>query len=212
LGNAPTPSAFDVSRPVDFCGTSSLLVRATARDAVGGLDEQFYSTYYVDIDHCMAQRRHGYVVLYQQRSRILRFQSASTTNRLRLFLMRYSHELFLAKWSAALEEQESRKLYSLAAINRAFARLDEFSERCRREVAPRPAAPEARAPFDRVQQERRHVEMSHRLQNAYIADLTRIIDMAEARPWTFIYRRFCLLLSRLLPSGFKSFLRQAARR
>ena len=42
VGEAPAPTAFDRLRAVDFCGTSSLLVRAALWDFVGGLDEQFY--------------------------------------------------------------------------------------------------------------------------------------------------------------------------
>jgi GT2 family glycosyltransferase len=42
LDEAP---AFDRIRAVDFCGTSSLLVRAALWDLVGGLDEEFYPVY-----------------------------------------------------------------------------------------------------------------------------------------------------------------------
>jgi GT2 family glycosyltransferase len=33
-----------------YCGTSSLLVRRSTWDAFGGLDEQFFPAYYVDVD------------------------------------------------------------------------------------------------------------------------------------------------------------------
>ena len=69
VGRAPAPTAFDRVRPVDFCGSSSLLVRATAWDTVGGLDERFYPAYYVDTDLCMALRQHRFIVLYQPASR-----------------------------------------------------------------------------------------------------------------------------------------------
>jgi len=166
IGESPMPSAFDVSRPVDFCGSSSLLVRAKAWDAVGGLDEQFYPAYYVDIAFCMALRRRGFVVLYQPASRIRHFQSASTSSGLREFLMDQNYQLFLKKWGAALEDQEPRE-HSQAALDRAFARLDAFAERCRREGPPRLGPPPERTPFDPVQQERRHIEMSRQLQIAY---------------------------------------------
>lgn len=41
-GEAPEPGAFNHLEIVDYCGTSSLLVRASAWDAVGGLDEEFF--------------------------------------------------------------------------------------------------------------------------------------------------------------------------
>jgi GT2 family glycosyltransferase len=65
VGEWPPPTAFNRLRAVDFCGTSSLLVRAGLWDFVGGLDEQFYPVYYVDVDLAMALRKLGFVVLYQ---------------------------------------------------------------------------------------------------------------------------------------------------
>ena len=100
VGRAPAPTAFDRLRPVDFCGSSSLLVRATAWDTVGGLDERFYPAYYVDTDLCMALRQHRFIVLYQPASRIRHHQSASTTPRFREFLFQHNRQLFLEKWGA----------------------------------------------------------------------------------------------------------------
>ncbi len=57
--------SFNRLRAVDVCGTSSLLVRAALWDLVGGLDEQFYPVYYVEVDLGMAIREHGFIVLYQ---------------------------------------------------------------------------------------------------------------------------------------------------
>ena len=121
VGQAPAPTAFDRLRPVDFCGSSSLLVRATAWDAVGGLDERFYPAYYVDTDLCMALRQHRFIVLYQPASRIRHHQSASTTPRFREFVIQRNRQLFLEKWGAALGDQEPRD-EKLAGGNRARPR------------------------------------------------------------------------------------------
>ena len=200
VGQAPPPTAFDRLRPVDFGGTSSLLVRATAWDAVGGLDERFYPAYYVDIDLCMALRQQRFVVLYQPASRIRHRQSASTTKRFRDFIFSRNRELFLEKWSAALGDQEPRGEDSPAAIERALARAEAFAERCRREGIVVTYPPPKRAPFDPVEQERRHFEMSRALQKAYVAHLTKLIEVAEAGVWWHIYGRCLSLLHRLLPS------------
>ena len=67
IGDAPDPDSFNQPRAVDYCGSSSLLVRAVAWDAVGGLDERIYPAYYVDVDLSMALRSRGWSVLYQPR-------------------------------------------------------------------------------------------------------------------------------------------------
>ena len=60
--------------------------------------------------------------------------------------------------------------------------------------------PPKRVPFDLVEQERRHFEMSRALEKAYVAHLTKLIEVAEAGVWWHIYRRCHSLLHRLLPS------------
>jgi GT2 family glycosyltransferase len=94
---APLPATFDQLRAVDYCGTSSLLVRTAAWDAVGGLDERFYPAYYVDVDLSMALRQQNWVVLYQPRSCIRHHQGASTPLRFRSFLMARNRRLFVEK-------------------------------------------------------------------------------------------------------------------
>ena len=107
IGDAPSPTAFDRLRPVDYCGTSSLLVRTAAWDAVGGLDEQFYPAYYVDVDLSMALRQQNWVVLYQPRSRIRHHQGSSSSLRLRSFIQGRNRQLFVEKWAAALDAHRS---------------------------------------------------------------------------------------------------------
>jgi GT2 family glycosyltransferase len=181
FGEPPAPTAFDRLRAVDYCGTSSLLVRTAAWDAVGGLDERFYPAYYVDVDLSMALRRLGLVVLYQPRSRIRHHRGASTSVRFRTFIAQRNRLLFIEKWGTALEEYDPPERVSPVAIERALARAEDFASQCRRKKirAIQPLIDSIR--FDPVLQERRHFEKSRTLQNAYMIHLVKIIDQAEAQ-------------------------------
>ena len=72
---ADTP-AHGARRRVDYCGSNSLLVRATTWDAVGGLDERFFPANYVDVDLGMKIRERGQVVLCEPRSHLMPMSSA----------------------------------------------------------------------------------------------------------------------------------------
>jgi GT2 family glycosyltransferase len=48
VGETPAPDAFGRVRAVDWCGSSSLLVRTSIWDLIGGLDERFYPVYFVE--------------------------------------------------------------------------------------------------------------------------------------------------------------------
>ena len=173
VGEAPAPTAFDRLRAVDFCGTSSLLVRAALWDFVGGLDEQFYPAYKVDVDLAMTIRKLGFVVLYQPNSRIRHHQAASTGPAFREFLFHRNRLLFLKKWGAALKNQEPWG-DSPAAVERALARAEIFAGRCRHmgsmiiEHSGRPKT------FNAAEQQSRHVEKSRALQRAYAAYQVRV--------------------------------------
>jgi GT2 family glycosyltransferase len=64
VGDEPGADAFSETRAVDYCGTCSLLIRASAWDAVGGLDERLYPAYPVDVDLAMGLRQAGFVVFW----------------------------------------------------------------------------------------------------------------------------------------------------
>jgi GT2 family glycosyltransferase len=178
IGETPAPSAFDTVRAVDYCGTSSLLVRAAAWDAAGGLDERFYPVYYVDVDLSMAIRRQGRVVLYQPRSRIRHHQGASGSLRFRWFVTHRNRRFFLEKWGSALAEHEPPEKGSAEAVQRAMARAEAVAERTRRAGAPPAGPPPERPAFDPDLQERRHLEMDLGLQKDYAAHLAALLDEA----------------------------------
>jgi GT2 family glycosyltransferase len=179
----PEPSAFDTLRAVDYCGTSSLLVRASAWDAAGGLDERFYPVYYVDVDLAMAIRRQGRVVLYQPRSRIRHHQGASGDLSFRWFVTHRNRRLFLEKWGSALAAHEPPEKGSAAAIERAVARAEAFAERARRDGPPSSVLPPARPAFDPLRQERRHREMETALRRDYAAASNAIEKTVETSRW-----------------------------
>lgn len=121
-GPAPDPGAFDQIRAVDYCGTSSLLIRAAVWDAIGGLDERFYPAYFLDVDMGMAIRRLGGVILYQPKSRIVHRRGASTTQRFRAFLVGRNQQKFREKWARELEEHEPPSGGHADSFARAIAR------------------------------------------------------------------------------------------
>lgn len=211
---SPDPAAFDHPRAVDYCGTSSLLVRAEAWDAAGGLDERFFPVYFVDVDLAMAIRRMGRVVLYEPRSVIRHHQGASGNLSFRHFVTQRNRRLFLEKWGSALEEHEPRD-GTPEAVRRALARAEAFADRVRREPLL-PIPPREPAPFEPERQERRHLEMDLELHRAYVAHLEETVasaaELAELRArsatltaieqgrWWRLYQRLLPLLRRLRSS------------
>jgi GT2 family glycosyltransferase len=202
---APDPTAFDRPRAVDYCGTSSLLVRAEVWDAAGGLDERFFPVYFVDVDLAMAIRRMGRVVLYEPSSVIRHHQGASGNLSFRLFVTQRNRRLFLEKWGSALEEHEPRD-GTPEAIQRALTRTEAFADRARREPPP-PIPARSPAVLDPELQERRHLEMDLELHRAYVAHLettevaelrersARLAAIEESRGWR-LYQRLRPLLPR----------------
>jgi len=189
VGETPAPTAFDKLRAVDYCGTSSLLVRAAVWDAVGGLDERFYPVYYVDVDLSMALRQLGFVVLYQPKSRIRHHQGASSTPRFGRFVNQSNRHRFIEKWSAALEEHEPPAQEQPAAIERAMARAEAFASRARQRQIPPLNVGVKSIQFNPAVHEREHLEKSRLLRKAYAAHLLR-----RALPW--IYGKAAQLLRR----------------
>jgi GT2 family glycosyltransferase len=177
VGEAPSPTAFQRLEAVDYCGTSSLLVRASAWDAVGGLDEQFYPAYYADVDLSMALRRTGYIVLYQPNSTIHHHWSSSTGCRFRQFLLTQNKRRFIAKWEAELAQHEAYESNSLAAVERAMARTNAAAERCR-DIAVRPLM--LQRSFDPDHQDLEAKARSSALQKAYTEYLENLINEVEA--------------------------------
>ena len=86
-------------RRVDYCGSYSLLVRASTWDALGGLDERFFPAYHVDVDLGTAIRASGQFVLYEPRSHVIHHRwGVSADPRFRHFAGHRNHRRYVEKW------------------------------------------------------------------------------------------------------------------
>ncbi len=97
-GPAPPPDAYNEVLEVDYCGTSSLVVRASTWDCIGGLDERYYPVYYVDVDLATAIRSRGGTVLVEPASCVRHHRGASTTTTFKAFLNERNRLRYLEKW------------------------------------------------------------------------------------------------------------------
>jgi GT2 family glycosyltransferase len=107
-GLPPEARAFAYVRDVDYVSANGLLVRRSAWDAVGGLDEGYYPAYYEDVDLCMALRRQGLRVVYEPRARLRHLESQSTSTRYRNFLVARHRERLIARWGDELARLDDR--------------------------------------------------------------------------------------------------------
>ena len=184
-GAAALVPASETISAVDYCGTSSVLVRAATWDAIGGADERFHSLFYVDVDLCFATWRRGEAVLCTPASRARHHRSASTEPRFREFLLQRNRGLFVEKWDEELAILEPPAPGSEAGVRRAVERAQ---ERWRRsggagEASRRAAAPAGRA-FDAVAQERRALGRALELERAWARaghdELRRVLAERDA--------------------------------
>jgi GT2 family glycosyltransferase len=92
-------------RRADYCSASSLLVRRSTWDAVGGFDEQYFPGYYEDVDLCLAIGRLGQEILFEPRSCIRHHESGSLEwdSPYKHFVASRSQARFIAKWSDELQ-------------------------------------------------------------------------------------------------------------
>lgn len=183
LGAVPSADRFAVPRAVDYIGTSSLMIRAHTWDVVGGLDEQFYPLYYVDVDLAMKIRRQGQIVLYEPRSRTRHHQGASGDLRWRWFVTHRNRNKFLEKWGTALDGQEVRSEGSQESIDSAMRRAEMFMARVQAEksAAPGPSGHANVGSFDRIAQERRSLLLGLGLYRDYADTLEHELE-TEERP------------------------------
>lgn len=198
-GPPPSPVVFGRMRAVDFCGSCSLLVRAETWDAVGGLDERFYPTCYVDADLGMAARNAGWVVLFQPASRIRLHRGSSLRPRFRAFVSGRYRAAFVAKWTRALEDHEPRTDEFVRTIPRALARAEALAARLAASPAPeRPHVERPRARELDPAEERRCLEQDLELYREYAKGLEAAL---EAAPETQAIQRLLWwrLYVRLLP-------------
>jgi GT2 family glycosyltransferase len=123
LGLDAGSRAFSSVRDVDFASANGMLVRRSAWDAVGGLDERYFPAYYEDVDLCLALRRQGYRVVYEPRARVHHLESQSTSRRYRNFLLIRNRRRLVDKWATDLAGFDDRpSVIDEAAIERSIHR------------------------------------------------------------------------------------------
>jgi GT2 family glycosyltransferase len=178
----PLPADVREARPVDYCGTSSLLVRADAFDAAGGCDETFYPAYYVDVNIALGLRAVDRYVMVEPASRVLHYGGGSSTPRYRRFMARRNRIRFQKKWAAQLGEFEPPPPTAdvvAASIDAALARAAAFARRCGQ--LARPLAGAAMMQIDVTEHQRRHLVMEEALLRDYVALLERKLNRSGKR-------------------------------
>lgn len=114
--------SYDFLRRVDYCSANGLLVRRSAWEAVGGMDESYFPAYYEDADLCLALQQSGHTVLFDPRAKIFHHEGRSSVDGFRLFLVLRNRRRFRAKWARELVVREPAAPTSAAAIERAVFR------------------------------------------------------------------------------------------
>ena len=92
--------------PVDYCGTCALMVRTALWDALGGLDEQIYPAYFVDLDLCMGLRKIGSTVVCNAKSSVRHHSHSSSSTPFGDFVNQQNRTYFPNKRAAALPGYE----------------------------------------------------------------------------------------------------------
>jgi GT2 family glycosyltransferase len=183
-GPAPDASAVMVPRPVDYCGTCALLIRAEAFDAVGGFDERIYPGYYVDVDLGLALRSQGYYVLCEPRSVIRHHRGSSSGSALKRVAVARNREHLLRKWATAIACHEAEpQPREQRAIEAALLRAARFAEACEAGVArPVPQEQDYSAEQDRCGEDviDHHYRLSCQLHQAVVEHLEKELVARDA--------------------------------
>jgi O-antigen biosynthesis protein len=135
LRDDPPPSL--VERPADFCQSCALLVRSKLWDSLGGLDEEFFPAYYVDVDLAMAAWQAGWSVLCALHAQVAHHHGGSSTSPEYVgFLMQRNVQRLRQKWPAALSQHVSDEDAGDRAIDLALERVRLLALQCRTAGAP----------------------------------------------------------------------------
>jgi O-antigen biosynthesis protein len=130
----PPPSLFE--RPADFCQSCALLVRSRLWDSVGGLDEEFFPAYFVDIDLAMAAWQGGWSVLCALRAYVAHHRRASSSDEYADFLMRRNQRRLSQKWAAELSQHVNSEDAGDGAVDLALERVRLLAAQCHSAGAP----------------------------------------------------------------------------
>ncbi|MET0513070.1 MAG: glycosyltransferase [Thermoleophilaceae bacterium] len=163
---------------VDYCSSSSLLVRTETWDAVGGLDDSFFPAGHVDADLAMRIRRANRAVLVEPRARSYHRRGASSTKPFKRFIAVRNAVLFRERWGAELARtQEPPGERGAVEFERALGRADERRSRCARRPAAAPTGePRGARDIDPLSFSRRDLA----LHQAYVSELEPALEHFES--------------------------------
>jgi len=102
-GLARTSPLATTRRPIDYASGCAVLVRRSAWDEVGGMDERFYPAYFEDVDLCLRLRAAGWEVWFEPGAVVRHDESASTDPVLKSLAWDWNKARFLARWGPAGE-------------------------------------------------------------------------------------------------------------
>ena len=188
IGDPPPAEEFDAGRAVDYCGTSSLLVRASSWDEIGGLDERFYPVYFVDVDLAMSLRAHGRAVRYVPGSRIAHHQGGARSPWFRSFAAARNQALLRDKWSVELADHEpgieraddASEDDLVSQLARALRRAERTAERLQSSARARHPSLRARV-IDALEHDEHHRQRAVELQRAFSTYLLEQLAQAQGR-------------------------------
>jgi O-antigen biosynthesis protein len=171
----PSPAFFGIDPfPVDYCASASLLIRREVWDVAGGLDEELYPAYYIDVDLALAVRSQGRSVVCAPQSRVLHERGGSSPIGFRQFVSERNRARIVVKWAEDLERQEPFEVGAEALEQAKRVTLQTAAS-----LRPPPAAarPVAESPGsvpaqeERLLLERRALLRDISVKDAYIAEL-----------------------------------------
>ena len=105
---SPDDAEFAFRRDVDYCSGAFLMVRKSAFDALGGLDEAFAPAYYEETDLCMRLWAAGLRVVYEPAVRLTHFEFGSSGLTSAVALQERNRALFVERHAAALAAAHHR--------------------------------------------------------------------------------------------------------
>lgn len=133
----PDDGTFDETREVDYVTGAAFMIKRELLQKIGLLDEGFAMAYFEDADYCARAKLAGYKVIYNPKTTIVHYESATTKripkqeinfivhkNRLRFILLNFplkwivrraKYELIIIIDSVAEKKDEERKLSPLNA-------------------------------------------------------------------------------------------------
>jgi GT2 family glycosyltransferase len=114
--------AYEWARRVDYCSGSSLLVRRSTWEHLGGLDESYFPAYCEDVDLCLRIVEAGEEVWYEPTSRVRHLESQSSSPSYKKFLIERNRPRLKARWANVLTAREPPRPDSPAAVRRAVSR------------------------------------------------------------------------------------------